>query len=231
MKIIKTNCIVLKKKEMKEADLLVTLFSKEYGKIMATAYGIRKSRKRNVVSLKPLNEVEITLSQKNNFYVVQDVEILKNFKNILKNIEKLEISLYVLDSIDKIYYITDENGDFFDKLLEILSFIDILPYMKRGYKYYVVLSFLRRIMIEQGIYDIEEISLIMEKEKKENLQKYKEILKIVRNSSDILDTQQKLEDYADFLRRMVIIFENFINKNLQVEIKIRKFIMEEFYGR
>ena len=231
MKIIKTNCIVLKKKEMKEADLLVTLFSKEYGKIMATAYGIRKSRKRNVVSLNPLNEVEITLSQKNNFYVVQDVEILKNFKNILKNIEKLEISLYVLDSIDKIYYITDENGDFFDKLLEILSFIDILPYMKRGYKYYVVLSFLRRIMIEQGIYDIEEINLIMEKEKKENLQKYKEILKIVRNSSDILDTQQKLEDYADFLRRMVIIFENFINKNLQVEIKIRKFIMEEFYGR
>jgi DNA repair protein recO len=231
MKIIKTNCIVLKKKEMKEADLLVTLFSKEYGKIMATAYGIRKSRKRNVVSLNPLNEVEITLSQKNNFYVVQDVEILKNFKNILKNIEKLEISLYVLDSIDKVYYITDENGDFFDKLLEILSFIDILPYMKRGYKYYVVLSFLRRIMIEQGIYDIEEISLIMEKEKKENLQKYKEILKIVRNSSDILDTQQKLEDYADFLRRMVIIFENFINKNLQVEIKIRKFIMEEFYGR
>lgn len=231
MKIIKTNCIVLKKKEMKEADLLVTLFSKEYGKIMATAYGIRKSRKRNVVSLNPLNEVEIMLSQKNNFYVVQDVEILKNFKNILKNIEKLEISLYVLDSIDKIYYITDENGDFFDKLLEILSFIDILPYMKRGYKYYVVLSFLRRIMIEQGIYDIEEISLIMEKEKKENLQKYKEILKIVRNSSDILNTQQKLEDYADFLRRMVIIFENFINKNLQVEIKIRKFIMEEFYGR
>ena len=231
MKIIKTNCIVLKKKEMKEADLLVTLFSKYYGKIMATAYGIRKSKKRNIVSLNPLNEVEITLLQKNNFYVVKDVEILKNFKNILKSIEKLEISLYVLDSIDKIYYITDENGDFFDKLLEILSFIDILPYMKRGYKYYVVLSFLRRIMIEQGIYDIEEISLIMKKEKKENLQKYKEILKIVKNSSDILEIQEKLEDYTDFLRRMAIIFENFINRNLQVEIKIKKFIMEEFYGR
>lgn len=215
---------------MKEADLLVTLFSKEYGKIMATAYGIRKSKKRNIVSLNPLNEVEITLLQKNNFYVVKDVEIIKNFKNILKSIEKLEISLYVLDSIDKIYYITDENGDFFDKLLEILNFIDILPYMKRGYKYYVVLSFLRRIMIEQGIYDIEEISLMMKKEKKENLQKYKEILKIVKNSSDILEIQQKLENYIGFLKGMAIIFENFINRNLQVEIKIKKFIMEEFYG-
>ena len=230
MKIIKTNCIVLKKKEMKEADLLVTLFSKEYGKFMATAYGILKSKKRNVVSLNPLNEIEVTLLQKNNFYVVKEVEIVKNFKNILRSIEKLEISLYILDSIDKIYYMTDENGDFFEKLLEILNFIDILPYMKKGYKYYIVLSFLRRIMIEHGIYDIEEISIIMEKEKKENLKKYKDILKSIKNCSDGFEIQEKLENYADFFRRMVIVFENFINKNLQVEIKIKKFIMEEFYG-
>ena len=231
MKIIKTNCIVLKKKEMKEADLQVTLFSKDYGKIIATAYGIRKSNKRNVVSLNPLNEVEITLSQKNNYYVVKEVEIIKNFNSIRKNINKLEISLYVLDSIDKIYYMTNENGDFFDKLVEILAFIDILPCLKKGYKYYVVLSFLRRIMIEQGIYDIDEISLILKKEKNENIKKYKEILQISKKNSNMLETQEKFEKYIDFLRKMVLIFENFINRNLQVELKINKFIMEEFYGR
>ena len=231
MKIIKTNCIVLKKKEMKEADLQVTLFSKDYGKIIATAYGIRKSNKRNVVSLNPLNEVEITLSQKNNYYVVKEVEIIKNFNSIIKNIYKLEISLYVLDSIDKIYYMTNENGDFFDKLVEILAFIDILPCLKKGYKYYVVLSFLRRIMIEQGIYDIDEISLILKKEKNENIKKYKEILQISKKNSNMLETQEKFEKYIDFLRKMVLIFENFINRNLQVELKINKFIMEEFYGR
>ena len=231
MKIIKTNCIVLKKKEMKEADLQVTLFSKDYGKIIATAYGIRKSNKRNVVSLNPLNEVEITLSQKNNYYVVKEIEIIRNFNSIIKNINKLEISLYVLDSIDKIYYMTNENGDFFDKLVEILSFIDILPCLKKGYKYYVVLSFLRRIMIEQGIYDIDEISLILKKEKNENIKKYKEILQISKKNSNMLETQEKFEKYIDFLRKMVLIFEKFINRNLQVELKINKFIMEEFYGR
>ena len=189
MKIIKTNCIILKKKEMREADLQVTLFSKEYGKIMATAYGIRKSKKRNIVSLNPLNKVEITL----------------------------------LD-------MTDENGNFFDKLVEILSFIDILPYIKKGYKYYVVLSFLRRIMIEHGIYDIEEIISILIKEKKENKKKYKEIMTILKTNSDISEIQEKFESYTVFLKKMVIIFENFINKNLQVELKVKKFIMEEFYG-
>ena len=230
MKIIKTNCIILKKKEMREADLQVTLFSKEYGKIMATAYGIRKSKKRNIVSLNPLNKVEITLLEKNGYYVIKDVEIMKNFKNIPKSIEKLEISLYILDSIDKIYYMIDENGNFFDKLVEILSFIDILPYIKKGYKYYVVLSFLRRIMIEHGIYDIEEIISILIKEKKENKKKYKEIMTILKTNSDISEIQEKLESYTVFLKKMVIIFENFINKNLQVELKVKKFIMEEFYG-
>ncbi len=85
-------------------------------------------------------------------------------------------------------------------------------------------------MIEQGIYDIEEISLMMEKEKKENLKRYKDVLKIIKNSSNTSEIQEKLENYVGFLRRMVIIFENFINRNLQVEIKIKKFIMEEFYG-
>ena len=230
MKIIKTNCIILKKKEMREADLQVTLFSKEYGKIMATAYGIRKSKKRNIVSLNPLNKVEITLLEKNGYYVIKDIEIMKNFKNIPKSIEKLEISLYILDSIDKIYYMTDENGNFFDKLVEILSFIDILPYIKKGYKYYVVLSFLRRIMIEHGIYDIEEIISILIKEKKENKKKYKEIMTILKTNSDISEIQEKFESYTVFLKKMVIIFENFINKNLQVELKVKKFIMEEFYG-
>ena len=230
MKIIKTNCIVLKKVEMREADLLVTLFSKDYGKIMATAYGIRKSKKRDVISLNPLNKVEVTLIQKNNYYIVKDIEIIKNFKHIMKDIKKLEISLYVLDSIDKIYYTTDENGDFFDKLVEILSFIDVLPYIKKGYKYYILLSFLRRIMIEQGIYDINEISLILEKEKSENIRKYKEILKISKNSLENSEIQEKMEMYVDFLKKIVIIFEDFINSNLQTKIKLKKFIMEEFYG-
>ena len=230
MKIIKTSCIVLKKVEMREADLLVTLFSKDYGKIMATAYGIRKSKKRDAVSLNPLNKVEITLMQKNNYYIVKDIEITKNFKHILKNIGKLEISLYVLDSVDKIYYTTDENGDFFDKLVEILSFIDTLPYLKKGYKYYILLSFLRRIMIEQGIYDVNEIGLILEKEKSENIKKYKEILKISKNNSEISKIQEKMEIHVDFLKKMVIIFEDFINSNLQTKIKLKKFVMEEFYG-
>ena len=67
--------------------------------------------------------------------------------------------------------------------------------------------------------------MIIEKSKKESMRKYKEILKIVKNSSSMDETQEKMENYADFFKKMVMIFENFINRNLQTELKIRKFIM------
>ena len=85
-------------------------------------------------------------------------------------------------------------------------------------------------MIEHGIYDIEEIISILIKEKKENKKKYKEIMTILKANSDISEIQEKFESYTVFFKKMVIIFENFINKNLQVELKMKKFIMEEFYG-
>ena len=85
-------------------------------------------------------------------------------------------------------------------------------------------------MIEHGIYDIEEIISILIKEKKENKKKYKEIMTILKTNSDISEIQEKFESYTVFFKKMVIIFENFINKNLQVELKVKKFIMEEFYG-
>ena len=53
---------------------------------------------------------------------------------------------------------------------------------------------------------------------------------ILKTNSDISEIQEKFESYTVFLKKMVIIFENFINKNLQVELKVKKFIMEEFYG-
>ena len=86
-------------------------------------------------------------------------------------------------------------------------------------------------MIEHGIYDINEISIMIGKNKEENIQKYRELLKIQRNSANMNETQEKMENYIGFLKKMIIIFENFINRNLQVELKINKFIMEEFYGR
>ena len=227
MDILKSKCLILNKKELNEADLLATVFSKDFGKISGMAFGIRKSKKRSLLTLNPLNIAEITFQKKNGYYTIIETELVKNFSNIMKDIEKLEISLYILDSVNKIYDVNYENKDFFNKLEEIFYFIDNLESLKVGYKYYIILIFLRRIMIEQGIYDISEIDSELGSKFS---QEYKNIVIIQKkNINNIKKVQEEMENYIYSLRKIVEIFESYINENLQVKIQIRKFIVEDLW--
>ena len=224
MKIFKINGIILKKKEYGENNLLVTIFSKEIGKIAAMSFGITKSKKRNLAAYNPMNVVEFTISKRNNFYSIKEANITKVFKNILIDIEKLEISLYILDSIDKIYDEVVENERFFLKLINILNYINEAINLKRGYKYYIVVAFLHRIMTEHGIYEISEVKSLL---KKELFLEYKKILALNKD----LNFQKKVEEHKKNLKKIVIIFEKYINMQLQVELNVQKFILEGIYGK
>ena len=224
MKIFKINGIILKKKEYGENNLLVTIFSKEIGKIVAMSFGITKSKKRNLAAYNPMNVVEFTISKRNNFYSIKEANITKVFKNILSDIEKLEISLYILDCIDKIYDEVVENERFFLKLINILNYINEVINLKRGYKYYIVVAFLHRIMTEHGIYEISEVKSLL---KKELFLEYKKILALNKD----LNFQKKVEEHKKNLKRIVIIFEKYINMQLQVELNVQKFTLEGIYGK
>ena len=188
------------------------------------AYGIRKSKKRNVASLNPLNIVEMLITEKNNYHIIDETETIKVFNNITKNIEKLEIALYILDSVEKIYDLSYENHIFFDKILEILDYIDGIKSMTEEYKYYIGVSFLRRIMIEHGIYDKMELKEILG----ERLGKvYDNLVKIKgENSNNLEKIQKELKKYSKALKRITYFFEKYININLQVNLEIKKFVVE-----
>lgn len=224
MKKLKVKGLILKKKEVGEANLLITIFSQEYGKLVGMAYGIRKSKKRNVASLNPLNIVEMLITEKNNYHIIDETETIKVFNNITKNIEKLEIALYILDSVEKIYDLSYENHIFFDKILEILDYIDGIKSMTEEYKYYIGVSFLRRIMIEHGIYDKMELKEILG----ERLGKvYDNLVKINgENSNNLEKIQNELKKYLKALKRITYFFEKYININLQVNLEIKKFVVE-----
>ena len=224
MEIFKINGIILKKKEYGENNLLVTIFSKEIGKILAMSFGVTKSKKRSLAAYNPMNIVEFTISKRNNFYSIKEANITKVFKNILSDIEKLEISLYILDCIDKIYDKSVENERFFLKLTDILSYINETDELKQGYKYYIIVAFLHRIMAEHGIYEIGEIKSLL---KKELFLEYKKILTLNKD----LNFQEKVEKHKKSLKKIIIIFEKYINMQLQVDLNVQKFILEGIYGK
>ena len=217
MDIFKVEGLVLNKKDINDSDIYVTLFTQEYGKITAVAYGIRKSKKRSIISLSPLSLSEMTISRKGEYYNIIEMDLIKNYKNIIKDIEKLEISLYILSSVDKIFEIDFQENEFYDKLIEILDYIENIDKLKIGYKYFTIIAFLRRIMFYEGIYDLEEI------QKKLGEDLYQKLKKILS-----LKNRDNFDSYINELKKIVIVFQNYINEYLQARLDVSKFIMEEF---
>ena len=227
MKIFKIKGLVLKKNDVGESDIRFTLFSEEIGKISAMVYGIKKSKKRSTGSYNPLCLTEFTLRKKNEFYSVIESDLIKNFENITKDIEKLEISLYILDSVNKIYDVNFEKNDFFSKLIEIFNFIEKIEKLELGYKYYIVVLYLRRLMIEHGIYDMEELK---DKMGIDLIVKYNEISNIFKKVKNFFKIKKEFDEYSNILKKIILIFENYINEHLEVKLEIKKFIMEDLYN-
>ena len=77
MDIFKVEGLVLNKKDINDSDIYVTLFTQKYGKITAVAYGIRKSKKRSIISLSPLSLSEMTISKKGEYYNIIEMDLIK----------------------------------------------------------------------------------------------------------------------------------------------------------
>ena len=125
MKNIRDIALVINKKDVNTANVVSTLFTKEPGKISAINYGIKKSKSRNLSAIMPLSLVEVEMNNINENYSITDIYLSKQFRNILNNINKLELGLYILHVLNEILEYNNPEENLFYRNLEILEYITL----------------------------------------------------------------------------------------------------------
>ena len=142
------------------------------------------------------------------------MELKKTFLEISKDIEKLEVGFYFLDTINKIYEYNDVDEEFYDRIVNIFDYLDRKEITNSAEKYIMVTHFLRRIMIEQGIYEESDIMTYFSKD-------LLEIYKLIESKSKIK------ERVGNELSKIALILEKVINEELQTKLNLKKFIIGE----
>ncbi|OGB80350.1 DNA repair protein RecO, partial [candidate division CPR3 bacterium GWE2_35_7] len=84
----KTEGIILKKQKIQEADYIITIFSKHYGKIRAVAKGARRIISRKSGSLELLNWCSFFLAEGRNLDLISEVELKKTFQSLKEDLHK-----------------------------------------------------------------------------------------------------------------------------------------------
>lgn len=106
-------CIVLRASNYKESDKMLTLFSREWGRIDALARGCRKSSSPLLSSTDVLCCAEFGFHIKEGRYYVTQAVPKTNFYDIRKNMNALMTALLLLEVCEKSVMPAEPNGRLF----------------------------------------------------------------------------------------------------------------------
>ncbi len=115
------QAIILRHTDWGEADRLITLYSREEGKIRAVAKGVRKLRSRKSGHLEPFSEVNLLMARGRDLPIITQAEAINPFTSLREDITLLSYASYVAELIDRFLIEEEPNQEIFQLLIHTLT--------------------------------------------------------------------------------------------------------------
>jgi len=128
MRTFKTEGFIIKRRNFGEADRILTIFSKHYGKMQAKAPGVRKITSKRSPHIELLNLSVFTLykSSRSTLSIVTEASTLKNFSSLKGDLKKIGFSFYICELLNNLCAENQENNKVFylvkDTLVNLENF-------------------------------------------------------------------------------------------------------------
>jgi len=118
----KAEGVILRRIKYSETSLIVTLYTREYGKIGLIAKGARNPKSKFVGSLEPASCVSIIYYHKEgrDLQVLSEVDSMRSNSSIINSIRKIAVAFAIINLIDSVLTESESNEDIFDLLKESL---------------------------------------------------------------------------------------------------------------
>lgn len=117
----KTEGVILKRSNYGEADRILTIFTKHYGKIKAIAKGVRKITSRKGGNVELFNHCVLFLAKGRNLDIVTEAQVVSSFSRLGGDLEKTAAAFYVVELVDQLTAEGQINRQVFDLLVGTLS--------------------------------------------------------------------------------------------------------------
>lgn len=150
-KLYKVEAIVLKRKNVGETDRVLTIFSKEYGKLRVLGKGIRRITSRRAPHLEIFSHVRLLLHQGKTWDSISEVQPVHTFAHIRQDLKKVGAAYYLCELVDTFLPERQEHADVFWLLRNTLADVN------RGVHGQVVFAFAQTLLHTLGFLPKERI--------------------------------------------------------------------------
>lgn len=106
--------IVLAKTNYSEADRILIVYTRDFGKIHLIAKGVRKPKSRKRGSLEVFSLINFSANKGKGLDFLTEVETIESYRKIRKDLKKLSLAYYFMEVIGRITKEEEENKKLFD---------------------------------------------------------------------------------------------------------------------
>jgi DNA repair protein RecO (recombination protein O) len=118
---LRVEGVVLKHLNWGETDRLVTLFTRELGKVRAVAKGVRKPKSRKAGHLEPFTRATIQLARGRDLYILTQADAIEIHLALKNDLVSLGYASYVIELLSNFTYEEESNRDLYRLLVKTLA--------------------------------------------------------------------------------------------------------------
>lgn len=139
------EAVVLSRRNFRESDILVSLYTKEKGKVEALARGVKKITSKNAALLEPYSCIFVGLVRGKEIDVITTTQSVSFFSEIRRDLQKSFAASQVVSWFDATVAFHEKDSGMYDLLFSWLYFLDTTEY-----KILLLDAFFMKCMIRLG---------------------------------------------------------------------------------
>ncbi len=124
---IKVEGIILKRRNLGEADRILTVFTLQKGKISVLAKGVRRIHSRRAGNVELLNRVSLYLHQAKTFLILTEASSLNTFQRLKEDLTLSTYAFHIIELVDKLTAENQENRILYEDFVRVLQRLEENP--------------------------------------------------------------------------------------------------------
>lgn len=113
--------IVLARRNFGEADRILVVYSKKFGKVSFIAKGVRKLESRKRGSLEVFSHFKFAASRGKNLDLITEAEVIDSYPTIRKNLKKVTVAYYFMEVVGRVTSEDEKNEELYSLLAGYLD--------------------------------------------------------------------------------------------------------------
>ncbi|MCZ7663266.1 MAG: DNA repair protein RecO [Thermoleophilia bacterium] len=146
---LKTEALVIGSMRLREADRIITFYTRELGRLSAVAKGVRRTSSRMGGRLEPFSLVHVMLHPgRGSLYTVTSVETIRTFQAVRDELFRMEAGGRLLEAVRSLFPEEEENPAAFNLLVRGIARLGQAE--QRGEAHLAVLATRLKLLLALG---------------------------------------------------------------------------------